>query len=55
VETCIYADGVPLSQEGRLQSLSCRRGPGDVILLDHKAQSFYGSVSRVFYGKAGAR
>ncbi|MGI6231143.1 MAG: NAD(+)/NADH kinase [Tractidigestivibacter sp.] len=30
-----------------------RRGPGDIILLDHSAQSFYGSVSRVFYGRVG--
>ena len=29
-----------------------KRGPGDIILLDRSAQSFYRSVSRVFYGKA---
>lgn len=28
-----------------------RRGPGDIRLLDKSPQSFYGSVSRVFYGK----
>lgn len=30
-----------------------RRGSGDIILLDHSAQSFYDSVSRVFYGRVG--
>ena len=29
------------------------RGPGDIILLDRSADSFYRSVSRVFYGKTG--
>ena len=32
-----------------------RRGPGDILLLDHSAQSFYQSVSRVFYGKTGGK
>jgi NAD+ kinase len=27
-----------------------RRGPGDILLLDRSARSFYESVSRVFYG-----
>lgn len=55
VETCVFADGQPLGEGARLTHVSCRRGPGDIILLDYRAQSFYGSVSRVFYGKAGAR
>lgn len=39
-------DGVPVRAR-------MRRGPGDIILLDHSAQSFYRSVSRVFYGRVG--
>ncbi|MDO4538177.1 MAG: NAD(+)/NADH kinase [Coriobacteriales bacterium] len=55
VETCVFADGQPLGQGMRLARVNCRRGPGDIILLDYSTQSFYGSVSRVFYGKAGTR
>ena len=28
-------------------------GPGDLVLLDRSTQSFYDSVSRVFYGQVG--
>lgn len=55
VETCVFADGQPLGDGARLIHVSCRRGPEDITLLDYSAQSFYGSVSRVFYGKAGER
>jgi NAD kinase len=55
VETCVFADGRPLGRGLKLCSASCRRGLGDIILLDYSAQSFYGSVSRVFYGKAADR
>jgi NAD+ kinase len=55
VETCVFADGQPLGQGARLTHVTCKRGRGDVILLDYRAQSFYGSVSRVFYGKARMR
>ncbi len=55
VDTCVFADGQPLGEGSRLRHVSCRRGEGDVILLDYSAQGFYGSVSRVFYGKAGNR
>lgn len=51
-EACIYADGQPLGDGLRPVRVSCKRGRGDIILLDYSAQSFYGSVSRVFYGKA---
>lgn len=51
VETCVFADGQPLGEGARLRRARCSRGVGDVILLDYRAQSFYGSVSRVFYGK----
>lgn len=50
-----FADGQPLGKglTGGVHA-SIKRGPGDIILLDHSARSFYESVSRVFYGK-GAR
>ena len=48
-----FADGQPIGEEagGIGMSVSVRRGPGDILLLDRSAQSFYDSVSRVFYGK----
>ena len=55
VETCVFADGQPLGDGRQLTKVTCRRGEGDVVLLDYSAQGFYGSVSRVFYGKAGNR
>ena len=50
-----FADGqnVRQRQEGVPVHATVRRGPGDILLLDHSAQSFYNSVSRVFYGRAG--
>ena len=50
-----FADGqnVRKCQEGVPVHATVRRGPGDILLLDHSAQSFYNSVSRVFYGRAG--
>lgn len=53
VDRCVFVDGRPLGKGDFLTSVRCRRGPGDVLLLDNSTQSFYGSVSRVFYGKAG--
>lgn len=53
VERCVFVDGRPLGQGDFLTRVTCRRGPGDVLLLDNSTQSFYASVSRVFYGKAG--
>ena len=52
VETCLFADGRPLGEGARLVRVTCRRSDADIFLLDYRAQSFYGSVSRVFYGKA---
>ena len=48
-----FADGQPMGEEegGIGTFVRVRRGPGDILLLDHSAQSFYDSVSRVFYGK----
>ena len=50
-----FADGQNVRQreEGVPVHATVRRGPGDILLLDHSAQSFYNSVSRVFYGRAG--
>lgn len=53
------ADGQPLGEEDvegfEGMHVTIRRGPGDILLLDHSAQSFYQSVSRVFYGKTGGK
>ena len=54
-ETCVFADGQPLGAGCRLTRVSCRRGEHDLILLNKSRQSFYDSVSRVFYGKVAAR
>jgi len=50
-----FADGQPIGEDHDDRGLSAtiRRGPGDIILLDRSSQSFYGSVSRVFYGNVG--
>lgn len=54
-ETCVFADGQPLGAGCRLTRVSCRRGEHDLILLNRSRQSFYDSVSRVFYGKVAGR
>jgi NAD+ kinase len=50
VERCVFLDGQLPELEGVPQRIEVVRGEGDCILLDHDAQSFYRSVSRVFYG-----
>ncbi len=52
VERRFFADGQPVGpgDAGWASCARIRRGPGDVILLERSAQSFYDSVSRVFYG-----
>ena len=52
VERRFFADGQPIGsgEADWATRASVHRGPGDIILLDHSAQSFYASVSRVFYG-----
>lgn len=50
-ERIAFVDG-QLAHEGAfVERVWVRRGPGDVMLLDGGPQSFYNSVSRVFYGK----
>ena len=46
----VFVDGHNVVIDGRLDSVSVHRGPGDILLLDHGPESFYNSVSRVFYG-----
>ncbi len=50
-----FADGQPVKKERGSVGVraSVRRGAGDIVLLDHSAESFYASVSRVFYGQVG--
>lgn len=46
----IAIDGQFVTCEGTVTHVAVRRGPGDVLLLDYGPESFYNSVSRVFYG-----
>lgn len=46
----IAADGQFLESAGEIQGVTVRRGEGDILLLDYGPESFYNSVSRVFYG-----
>ena len=46
----IAIDGQFITCDGTVESVAARRGPGDVLLLDYGPESFYNSVSRVFYG-----
>jgi len=50
-----FSDGQNIKhpEEGVATKACISRGPGDIILLDRSADSFYRSVSRVFYGKTG--
>ena len=46
----IAVDGQFLAPQGRVKRVIVQRGDADVLLLDYGPESFYGSVSRVFYG-----
>ncbi len=46
----IAVDGQFVSTEGEIDRVLVRRGEADVLLLDYGPESFYKSVSRVFYG-----
>lgn len=46
----IAVDGQLLQVEGAIERVAVRRGDTDVLLLDYGPESFYQSVSRVFYG-----
>jgi len=51
VERSCFVDGQPIELGSRVTRVTVRRGPGDILLFDRGPQSFYQSVSRVFYGK----
>lgn len=51
----IAVDGQFLSPEGEVERVVVRRGGADVLLLDYGPESFYASVSRVFYGVRRSR
>lgn len=51
----IAIDGQFVTCPGTVERVSVKRGPGDVLLLDYGPESFYNSVSRVFYGVNNAR
>lgn len=46
----IAVDGLFMVKDTLVDRIVARRGPGDVLLLDYGPESFYNSVSRVFYG-----
>lgn len=50
VERVVFCDGMVVGHGAAAVHVDVRRGPGDIILLDEDDQSFYRSVSRVFYG-----
>ena len=52
-ERLFFADGQVIGEGFVATRATVRRGPGDLILLDKSVTSFYQSVSRVFYGRAG--
>lgn len=46
----VAVDGRFIARESLVERVRVRRGPGDILLLDYGPESFYNSVSRVFYG-----
>lgn len=46
----VAVDGVFVAKDAVVDRVFARRGPGDILLLDYGPESFYTSVSRVFYG-----
>lgn len=46
----VAVDGVFVAKDAVVDRVVVRRGPGDILLLDYGPESFYTSVSRVFYG-----
>lgn len=46
----IAIDGQFLEVAGEVERVEARRGEADILLLDYGPESFYNSVSRVFYG-----
>ena len=46
----IALDGQFITPSGEVDRAVVRRGDADILLLDYGPESFYTSVSRVFYG-----
>ena len=46
----VAIDGVFFGGADPVHRVEVRRGEADVLLLDYGPESFYNSVSRVFYG-----
>lgn len=46
----VAVDGVFVAKDAVVDRVVAHRGPGDILLLDFGPESFYTSVSRVFYG-----
>lgn len=46
----IAVDGQVVMDEGEIEHVIVRRGEADILLLDYGPETFYNSVSRVFYG-----
>lgn len=46
----VAVDGVFVAKDAVVDRVVAHRGPGDILLLDYGPESFYTSVSRVFYG-----
>ena len=51
----LAVDGQFLCTDATVTHVTARRGDADVLLLDYGPESFYNSVSRVFYGVRNAR
>lgn len=49
-QPAIAVDGQYILSEGAVDRVVSRRGDADILLLDYGPESFYNSVSRVFYG-----
>lgn len=51
LDPCVFADGEPLFPDLVPDALEVVRGAHDVVLLESRPDTFFSSVSRVFYGK----
>ena len=49
-QPAIAVDGQFIEASGTVERVVSRRGAADILLLDYGPESFYNSVSRVFYG-----
>lgn len=54
-DASVFVDGRPVGEDLRLVRARCSVCPERIVLLDRDKDSFYASVSRVFYGRGGDR